>query len=130
MEMNSNPGRCLHVLIVDRDKSTRKLLQTLFLSAGHTVTCARGPAEALELVKFTAPDAIFSALVFESMDGFELCRQLRAMPETACKFIVALTGLWSTGVEEAVLSAGFDRYLFKPVNMQFLLSLLDTVKKP
>lgn len=130
MEIPSDIAQPLHILIVDRDASTRKLLQTLFFSQGYTVSCAREPFEALNLVKPKVPDAIISSLVFEDMDGFELCRQLRAMPETASKLIVALTGLWSSGIEEAILSAGFDRYLLKPVNIEFLLSLLDTLNAP
>ena len=130
MEMYSNVARPLHVLLVERDEDIRSLLEMLFVGQGYTVSCAREPAEALELVKTMVPDAIFSSLVFAGMNGFELCRHLRAMPETATKFIVALTGFTADGVEETILDAGFDRYLLKPVNMLFLLSLLDTLKKP
>lgn len=129
MEMYSKVARPLHVLIVETDEDIRELLETLFVSHDYTVSCARGPLEALELVKSKVPDAIFSSLVFSDMNGFELCRRLRAGPETATKFIVALTGFSADGVEETILGAGFDRYLLKPVNFQLLLSLMDTLKK-
>ncbi|WP_305825634.1 response regulator [Massilia brevitalea] len=129
MEMYLKVARPLHVLIVETDEDIRELLETLFVSQGCTVSCASGPFEALELAKSNVPDAIFTELIFPDINGFELCRRLRAMPEIATKFIVALTGFTATGVEETILDAGFDRYLLKPVNLQFLLSLLETMKK-
>lgn len=130
METSSNVARPLHVLIVDRDEDTCGTLKGFFVSQGYTVSCAREPVEALELVKSEVPDAVFSSLVFTSMHGFDFCRRLRALPDTAKSFIVAITVLSSDSVEETILDAGFDRYLLKPINLVFLRSLLETLEKP
>jgi len=62
------------------------------------------------------------------MDGFELCRQLRALPETAQKLIVALTGYSDDDIEQAILDAGFYKYLPKPVKLEVLLSILKPIQ--
>lgn len=128
MEMYSNVAQPLHILLVDDDEGARNLLEGFFVEQGCSVSSARGPAEALEIVKSMVPDAIFSSLVFSGINGFELCRELRGMPATASKFIAALTELSIDGVEEIVLNAGFDRCLLKPVDSQLLLSLVNGFK--
>lgn len=118
----------LHILIVEKDEDVRNILELLFVSQGYTVSCARDPADALELVSIKVPDAIFSSLVFIDIHGFELCRRLRALPETAGKFIVALTGYSDNNIETEILNAGFDKYLPKPVSLEVLLSLLKPLE--
>lgn len=104
------------------------MLTALLVGEGYDVSVTHDPKSALDIARLRAPDAVFSSLVFHDMHGFQLCRQLRAWPETASKLIVALTGFAAIGVEEAVAEAGFDKYLLKPVNLEVLLSLLDTLK--
>jgi len=120
----SSTAEPLHLLIVERDDDVRNVLEALFVSQGYTVSCARDPAQALELVPLKVPDVIFSSLVFVNTHGFELCRQLRALPETSDKFIVALTGYSDDNLEKAILDGGFDKYLPKPVSLEVLLSIL------
>lgn len=118
----------LHILIVEQDDDVRNVFEMLFVSQGYAVSCARHPAEALELVLVEMPDVIFSSLVFMGMHGFELCRRLRALPETSDKFIVALTGYSDDNIETEILDAGFDKYLPKPVSLEVLLSLLKPLE--
>jgi len=127
MEISST-AHPLHLLLVERDDDVRNILEALFITQGYIVSCARAPEEALELVTGNVPDVIFSSLVFADMDGFELCRQLRTLPETSEKFIVALTGYSDDNIEKASLDAGFDKYLPKPVSLEVLLSVLKPLQ--
>lgn len=119
----------MHILLVEQDDDIRSLFTTFLSEHGHSVSAAREPVEALELVTSTAPDAVISSLVFLGMDGFELCRRLRALPITSRSLIVALTGYSENGIEERAREAGFDRYLLKPVSIQEVLMMLDAVRK-
>lgn len=116
-----------NILIVESDREVRELFETLLVNAGYDVSTASTPTAALVMAKSRVPDAIFSSLVFREMNGFELCRAFRAMPETANKVIVALTGYSASGVEATVLDAGFDMYMLKPVHIDTLVSLLNTI---
>ena len=124
----SSTTQPLQLLIVEKDDDVRNILEMLFVSEGYTVSCARDPAEALELVLTKVPDVIFSSLVFTDIHGFELCRQLRALPKTSGKLIVALTGYSGEDIEKEILDAGFDKYLPKPVSLEVLLSLLKPLE--
>jgi CheY-like chemotaxis protein len=64
------------------------------------------------------------------MDGFELARRLRANPEHADMFLIALTGYGQLTDRAAGKRAGFDEHLVKPVNVDELLRLLDDLKGP
>jgi len=119
----------VHILLIEQDDEVRKLFITLFKGAECTVSAACEPVEALDMVKQQVPDVVFSSIVFKDMDGFELCRRLRAMPETASTMIVALTGHSENAIEEKIAVAGFDKYLLKPVSIYVLLSLLDRIKE-
>lgn len=127
--MPPNTVAPMHILLVEKDDEIRKLFATCFEGAGYTVSATTEPVKALEMVKLKIPDAIFSSIFFYGMDGFELCRQLRAMPETVATMIVALTGYSENGIEEKIEKAGFDKYLLKPVSIHVLLSLLAALKE-
>lgn len=126
--MQSDLDSNFHVLIVERDDLIRELFPVLLVRLGYTVDTTARPTEALEIVKKKVPDVILSSLVFQGMDGFELCRQLRAISELADKTIVAITGYSAKGVREEATNAGFDEFLLKPVDIEVLLSLLGSVK--
>lgn len=115
-----------HVLLVEEDDEVRDVYKELLVFHGYIVSAARSGLEALDLAK-QAPDAVFSSLVFRDLSGFELCRRLRALPQTANSLIVALTGYSEKGIEAATKAAGFDAYHLKPVSFQDLLGLLDRI---
>lgn len=116
-----------HVLLVEEDDEIRDIYATLLATRGYTVSAAKRASEALDHAG-DAPDAVFSSLVFRDMNGFDLCRKLRALPGTANSLIVALTGYSETGIEDKVMEAGFDAYLLKPVKLQALLDLLEPLQ--
>lgn len=70
----------LRILIVDRDDLTRELFATLLNKHECIVNSTSNPAEALELAKTAIPDVIFSSLIFNGINGFELCRKLWEIP--------------------------------------------------
>lgn len=60
------------------------------------------------------------------MDGFEVARRLRAMPEMAGAFLIAMTGYGRKEDRKHALEAGFGRHLVKPVDLDLLRQWLRT----
>jgi CheY-like chemotaxis protein len=63
------------------------------------------------------------------MDGNALARRLRAQPETADAVMIAVTGYGQAHDREATRMAGFDHHLVKPLDTNYLLSLLADIAK-
>ncbi|MBN1964634.1 MAG: response regulator [Anaerolineae bacterium] len=100
------------VLIVDDDRTTVKLLQTLLMMDGFEVSmCARG-AEALTIAHREVPDIFLIDHNLSDMSGQEVIQALRADPQFATAPIVMASGL---NVEAEAKAAGADLFLFKPL---------------
>ncbi len=110
------------ILIVDDDRTTVKLLQTLLEIDGFEVWTASRGEKALETARETAPDVFLVDYHLADMQGVELVATLRSDPAFARTPIVMASGL---DVEEHALKAGADRFLFKPFEPGQLADLFN-----
>jgi len=85
---------------------------------------ADGPA-GLALATAQRPDLVVVDVSLPGMDGYELCRRMRALPALRNQPIVALTANAMSADRARGLAAGFDRYFTKPLNVVQFLSWLD-----
>jgi DNA-binding response OmpR family regulator len=99
------------VLIVDDDRVTVKLLQTLLELDGFDVSTAPRGADVLPTARQSQPDVILMDYHLSDVDGVEVVRQLRAEADFARIPIVMASGL---DVEEEAISAGATTFLVKP----------------
>jgi len=104
------------VLVVDDLDANLRLLEQLLKAQGYAVLCAGDGQEALELVGLEHPDVIISDVRMPKRDGFELCRELKASPQTRLTPVVLMTG--SQEIEDRVraIDAGADDFLTKPID--------------
>ena len=93
------------------------ILGSLLTKLGHRVETARHAAAALEAVDRQRPDIVFSDIEMPDIDGYELARRLRRMPEMVGVVLVALTGYGQESDRQKALAAGFDCHLVKPVSL-------------
>jgi DNA-binding response OmpR family regulator len=114
----SETGR---VLVVDDTPANIKLLDAVLTSQGHTVVAAASGAEALSLVDQETPDLVLLDILMPGMDGYEVCRRLRAQPATANLPIIMIT---ASEMKDKVkgLEAGADDFLTKPFDQAELLA--------
>jgi DNA-binding response OmpR family regulator len=106
-------------MIVDDDRTTVKLLQTLLEMDGFEVVVTGYGQQALALAQKTQPDIFLVDYHLADMDGVELVGQLRANPTFAHTPIVVASG---RNVEDQVREAGADLFLIKPFEPNKLAS--------
>ncbi len=113
------------ILVVDDVPANVKLLETRLLAEYYDVLTAFDGAEALELCEGGRIDVVLLDVMMPGMDGFEVCRRLKADPATSHIPVVMVTALDQASDRVKGLEAGADDFLTKPVND---LQLLTRVK--
>jgi adenylate cyclase len=109
------------ILVVDDVARNIRLLEALLTPEGYDVVTASSGTEALERVADAAPDVVLLDIRMPDVDGYEVCRRIRADPEHAFLPIIMVT---SAEDEERVraLEAGADDFVAKPLNQPELLA--------
>jgi C4-dicarboxylate-specific signal transduction histidine kinase len=119
-----------HILVVDDSPTQAKLLEQVLVSHGFTVTTSKNGAEALERLLGAPVDLVVSDILMPEMDGFELCRRIRGVPELRCLPIILLTHLNDPADVLHSLEAGADYFISKPYNSKLLLSrIVSTLQR-
>ncbi len=111
------------VLVVEDDDDLRDFVANV-LAAQYRVQTARNGEEALALILAARPDAVVSDVAMPRMDGFELCRRLRALDETRSLPVLLLTARRDVGRVLEGFEAGADDYVAKPFHGRELLARL------
>jgi putative two-component system response regulator len=110
------------ILIVDDETGARSGLSALLRREGFEVDEASDGASALTQCAASLPDLILLDIVMPGMDGFEVCRQLKASPEMRLTPVVLITGLSATEDRIKGINAGADDFLSKPIDFNELLA--------
>jgi CheY-like chemotaxis protein len=112
------------LLIVDDNVDAADSLATLLGLSGHQVRTAYGGPAALEAVESYQPEVVLLDIGLPGLDGYEVARQLRRMPNGSAVTLVALTGYGQEDDRRKTHNAGFDHHLVKPVDPDELVRLL------
>lgn len=109
------------VLIVDDEPSIVLSLEFLLTQAGYDVIVAGTGPDALRLARDHAPDLALLDVMLPGVDGFEVCRAIRADPAIAAMRILMLTARGREGEAARGLALGADAYLIKPFGTRELM---------
>jgi CheY-like chemotaxis protein len=112
------------VLIVEDNVDAAESLSMLLEILGHEVRIEATGASALEAIRTTDFQAVLIDIGLPDMDGYEVARQIRMLPGSRTRLLVALTGYGQEEDKRRALSAGFDQHLIKPVDVEHLQNLL------
>ncbi|MFC5511273.1 PAS domain-containing protein [Massilia jejuensis] len=113
----------LRVLVVDDNVDAAQLLAMFLDSAGHRVAVEHDPVRALDAAATGGFDAFLLDIGLPGMDGRELARRLRRLPQGRHALLIAVTGYGSAQDREAALNAGFDHHFVKPAPLEKLLAI-------
>ena len=110
------------VLVVDDEKSISELITTSLRFVGFDVRTAATGAEALRVAEEFKPHALILDVMLPDLDGFEVCRQLRANGEEVG--VLFLTAKDTTEDKIKGLTLGGDDYVTKPFSLEELVARL------
>ncbi len=112
-------------LVVDDSPDVADMLTIVLRRAGYEVETAYSASQALMAAFTRRFDVIVSDIGMPGMDGYELARRLRELPEYRAVPMVAVTGFASYDDRERSLEEGFDAHLSKPVDPATLTSTIS-----
>jgi DNA-binding response OmpR family regulator len=131
--MNDEAGKYTgrHILVVEDSRTQAEFLSYQLSNAGYQVAVAFDGRDAFDMAKANIPDVIISDIVMPHVNGYELCRLVKADPLLQDIPVMLVTAL--VGMEDVLLSleCGADNFIRKPYDEAYLLSrvesLLDSV---
>ena len=131
-ELNAleHAGAGLEVLIVDDNADAAHTLSLYLEAVGHKVRVAFDGIGALKIVGQSTPQVLLLDIGLPDIDGHDLARSLRALPQTARAIFIALTGYGQPEDRERSRQAGFDHHLTTPVDPAELARVLARLKLP
>ena len=110
------------ILVVDDIPQNVKLLVDLLTLKGYAVVTASSGEEALAKVASEKPDLVLLDVMMPGMSGYDVCRRIRADPETALLPVVHCTSLDPQQERINGIAAGADDFLSKPINQPELFA--------
>jgi PAS domain S-box-containing protein len=119
----------VHILLVEDDDDSRKLLGTMLKRYGAEVTSTKSVAEAFDVFSQDVPDLLISDIGMPDEDGYELIRKLRELPadKGGQTPAIALTGYASRKDRERALAAGYHTHLAKPIEQSEMMDAIASL---
>jgi DNA-binding response OmpR family regulator len=110
------------IYVIDDDNAVTDLLSVLLTSQGFEVWSTNSSTEGLTRIRENTPDLVILDLMMPEMDGWEICRAVRAFSEVP---IIVLSALNDPSMVASVLDAGADDYLTKPTPSRVLVAHIN-----
>ncbi|MCA9068111.1 MAG: PAS domain S-box protein, partial [Planctomycetaceae bacterium] len=119
----------LRIVLVEDSPDVREMLAALLAFDGYQVQTAANGLEGLKLIVESHPDVALLDIGLPDLDGYGVARRVREEIPRHEIYLIALTGYGREEDHEAILEAGFDEHLIKPINMEELKSSLGKAVK-
>ena len=127
-ELREGSGRP-RVLVVDDEASIRDVLSENLTgrSPSYEVMTAADGFEAGRLVATFRPDVVLLDLRMPGVDGFQVCKTIKADPETSSTVVIAMTAYYTPETEARILECGALRCVVKPIEPSALATQIDAL---
>lgn len=116
----------MKILVVDDDKTTRKMISLILKSKGYEVVTAENGIEALQKLGLERINLILTDMNMPYMDGIEFIKQVRATSDISDIPIVMITTEADEDEKRRAFESGVDDYLVKPTNAE---QISESIKK-
>ena len=121
----SNASKRPTVMVVDDTQLNLSLMDNI-LKSTYDVQLASSGAQALEMAKASAPDLVLLDVMMPEMDGFEVCRRLKADAATANIPVIFVTAKNEVKDEELGFELGASDFIHKPVSAPVVAARVKT----
>ncbi len=112
------------VLIIDDNVDVAEMLAAYLQQIGHAVTQAHDGSEGLHAATQHRPDVIVCDIGLPGVDGYEVARALRAMPQFQSSLLIAVSGYGDLADRDKARTAGFSHHITKPADPVALAALI------
>ncbi len=116
-------------LVVDDDDNNSEVLAMLLRQEGYEAQTASSAFAALEKCETCEFDLIISDIGMPEMNGYELARKLRSLPEHKRTVMIAITGFTIHEDRNRALRAGFDGLVTKPIGFHSLIATIERLRR-
>ena len=113
------------ILVVEDDEKSRRLLKDVLEYHGFDVCAHANGEDGLADARSSSPDAVLLDIELPGISGFDVLAGLRAESSGAALPVIAVTASVMDQDRKKILSAGFDAYVPKPVNIRELVVILN-----
>ncbi|MBD1841306.1 response regulator [Coleofasciculus sp. FACHB-64] len=118
----------LQILVVDDEADARELLKSILEQYGAEAIAAASAEEAIATIQQSKPDLLISDIGMPNEDGYSLIRRVRALEAEKGQIpSVALTAYVRVDDQKAVLSAGFQSHVAKPIDPTELIAVVASL---
>ncbi|MBI2478579.1 MAG: response regulator, partial [Planctomycetia bacterium] len=119
----------LSILLAEDTPANQKIVTSILKKRGHAITVAGNGREAVELFRQQAFDVILMDVQMPIMDGWQATAAIREQEKSPDQStpIIAMTAHAMRGDREKCLDAGMDAYIAKPIDMNRLIELVESV---
>lgn len=115
------------ILVVDDEEDLLELIQYNLGKEGYRVTCVGSGEDALRAARHDLPDLVVLDLLLPSIDGLQVCKQLKSDPRSRHIPVVMLTAKGEEADIVTGLELGADDYLTKPFSPRVLLARIRAI---
>jgi DNA-binding response OmpR family regulator len=116
----------IKILVIDDDAAVTDLMSALLQAQDFDVIATNNSSEGLNLAREEQPDLVILDLMMPEMDGWEICRAIRAFSHVP---IIVLSALNDPSMVASVLDAGADDYLTKPTPSRVLVAHINRLTR-
>ena len=113
------------VLVVEDNVDAAETLQLILRMSGYDTRAAYDAVSAIDTARTFKPHAVVLDIGLPGKDGYQVARELRALPEMQSALLIALTGYGEDNDRQRATDAGFDAFQVKPVAPDALEALLE-----
>lgn len=115
------------IMVVDDDEDFTNLYKAALMAAGFDATAVNQSPAAIEMAYLVKPDVFLIDLMMPELDGFQLCRMIRADPVLGHIPIIIVTALTDLDSRMVAMGAGANDYLTKPFHIDTLKARINTL---
>lgn len=128
MDVNDPGSAPKKIVIVEDDRVTLTMLETVLKKQGFQVSTAQDGAAGLALVQLQKPDIVITDMLIPKIHGIDLCQEIRADEELKSTKVILMTAVYKgLHFKQDVDEAGADYCIEKPLDMAKILELATTL---